>query len=397
MATIQSYITKSGERFFYQIYEGVDPKTRKPIFKKKRGFLTELDARLAAKNYEDNDGEENKIVDYSKLTFLDVYNEWWKLTSIGLKISTVATYESLFKNHILPVLGNWSIQSITKKDAQTFITDLMALVNDPDIELSRSTVQNIKIKTAQVFKYAIEMDYVGKNAFEFVVVPRSFNDLYAMDDEEQQRDFWYRDELLTMLNYFKEECENNVYMLFRLLVFSGARKGEILALKISDVNFDRSGIHIRKTLFYKKGYHLLKTKNYKTRFIPLDDITIHELNKHIANLIDTTKILAAENIKFNNDNFLFPRSNGEPQRLAMPNDELNKLYKKHPDLLKLKIHSFRHSYASALFAEGKPAKKVQALLGHKSIKETMDTYTHVILDYYDPEIEKDTLPLYNFI
>ncbi|HFQ6381651.1 TPA: tyrosine-type recombinase/integrase, partial [Listeria monocytogenes] len=63
----------------------------------------------------------------------------------------------------------------------------------------------------------------------------------------------------------------------------------------------------------------------------------------------------------------------------------------------LKIHSFRHSYASALFAEGKPAKKVQALLGHKSIKETMDTYTHVILDYYDPEIEKDTIPLYNFI
>ncbi|HEM0936758.1 TPA: tyrosine-type recombinase/integrase family protein, partial [Listeria monocytogenes] len=269
MATIQSYITKSGERFFYQIYEGVDPKTRKPIFKKKRGFLTELDARLAAKNYEDNEGEENKIVDYSKLTFLDVYNEWWKLTSIGLKISTVATYESLFKNHILPVLGKWSIQSITKKDAQTFITDLMSLVNNPEIELSRSTVQNIKIKTAQVFKYAMEMDYVGKNAFEFVVVPRSFNDLYAMDDEEQQRDFWYRDELLTMLNYFKEECENNVYMLFRLLVFSGARKGEILALKISDVNFDRSGIHIRKTLFYKKGYHLLKTKNYKTRFIPL--------------------------------------------------------------------------------------------------------------------------------
>ncbi|EUJ53826.1 site-specific integrase [Listeria fleischmannii] len=393
MATISKYTTKQGELYFYQIYQGRDSKTGKKKYITKRGFKTQKDAIIAADKKEKE--LQKGISTVYNFTFKEVYQEWFSTQERVLKPSTVDNYQSLFKNHVLPVMGSWYIKAITKQDAQKFINDMFNVPKNT--RLSRSTIQNIKIKTAEVFKYAAKMDYISLNTFEYVIVPREEEDFFALDDEAPARDFWYRDELLDILSCFKNDFDDWVYNLFRLLAFSGARKGEILALQTSDIDFSRKGVKINKTLYFKdKQFHLMKTKNKQTRFVPLDDITLHCLAKYIQSLEEKKKEAVKYNLEFANQNYLFPRDSGMPQRLAAPNDLLTQLFNKHDHIKKLKIHSFRHSYASALFAEGKPTKLIQQLLGHKAINVTMDVYTH-IAEYYDPEKEKYTEKMFHYL
>ncbi|MEF2293267.1 tyrosine-type recombinase/integrase, partial [Virgibacillus dokdonensis] len=59
------------------------------------------------------------------------------------------------------------------------------------------------------------------------------------------------------------------------------------------------------------------------------------------------------------------------------NDKLERIYQKNPELPQLKVHEFRHTHASLLFAARASIKDVQSRLGHTDIQTTMDIYTHV--------------------
>lgn len=300
----------------------------------------------------------------------------------------------MFKNHILPVMGSWILSGISKQDAQKFITDMTNI--EAGKKLSRSTIQNIKIKTSELFKYAAQMDYIESNPFEYVIVPKEEDDFLATDEEETKRNFLYKDELLELLNTFESNFDYSIFALFRLLAFSGARKGEILALKTNDIDFNRSGIKITKTLYFKDGeFYLMKTKNKQSRFVPLDDLTLQILKKHIKNLNEQKLEIQSLEMDYDDQQYLFPRQDGRPQRLAAPNEWLIQAYKK-TDMNVIKVHGLRHSYASMLFAEGKPPKKIQALLGHKSINITMDVYTH-ISEFYNAEQDTFEEKLFNHL
>ncbi|GAA0418858.1 hypothetical protein GCM10008934_07080 [Virgibacillus salarius] len=64
-------------------------------------------------------------------------------------------------------------------------------------------------------------------------------------------------------------------------------------------------------------------------------------------------------------------------RLAYLNEKLKRIYQKNPELPQIKIHAFRQTHASLLFAAGASIKDVQSRIGHTDIKTTMDIYTHV--------------------
>ncbi|WP_066321354.1 site-specific integrase [Bacillus sp. FJAT-29814] len=223
----------------------------------------------------------------------------------------------------------------------------------------------------------MKMDIISKNPLEHVTIPKREEEIIADTNEAEERNYWNKDEIKHFLSIANNEKELTLrdHLIFHLLIYTGARKGEVLALTWDDIDFNVGTIRFGKTLFFNKGKHYLqqpKTKQSK-RLIRLDTKSLSLLKRWRTSLIEAK--LASPNI-FDDNNLVFTRDDGLPLRLAYPNDKLKSIIKKH-NLHKITIHGLRHTHASLLFEAGASIKEVQERLGHSDFQMTMTIYTHV--------------------
>ncbi|WP_075218731.1 tyrosine-type recombinase/integrase, partial [Bacillus licheniformis] len=234
------------------------------------------------------------------------------------------------------------------------------------------SVQDVKIQANLVFKYALRMDYITKNPMEFVVIPKKEENF--LSQEEEKRNFWEKDEIKTFLEKAHSQLEQQDYVMFYVLVFTGMRKGELLALEWKDVDLKEKTINIKQTMFFEDGKEVIQTtkKYHSKRIITIDDHTAQTLKKWRTQ----QKEMLLSNGITSEAKYVLIRGDMRPLRLAYPNDLLNRMIAKNK-LHRITIHGFRHSHASILFEAGASIKEVQARLGHKEIQTTMNIYTHV--------------------
>lgn len=162
-----------------------------------------------------------------------------------------------------------------------------------------------------------------------------------------------------------QACKNNPYGNFYLiLLYTGLRRGELLALNKSDVNFENKTIMIDKTL--NDLGTITSTKNSKPRIIPILDVTIEPLKQAIKD----SKFERIFNITENpvTNNFVKIRKEMQAKDITM--------------------HSLRHTFATNCLEAGIPAKQVQTWLGHSSIDITLDNYSHIRANFEQKNAEK---------
>ncbi|MFP3420622.1 site-specific integrase [Bacillus sp. SIMBA_154] len=337
-----------------------DPISRKFKEKSKRGFPTKKAAQLAAAKVEQEIGTGTFITNNS-ITFKQVFDNWWTSHSKTLKPSTQYSLKSKFNKHILPRFGHLKIQNITKEYCQKMIDEIAEQID---------SVNDVKIQANQIFKYAVRMDYIAKNPMEHVIIPKKEADFLV---EEPKRNFWTKQEIKNFFNLAKITLNEQDYVMFHLLIYTGMRKGELLSLEWDDIDFDECTIFISKTLFFKEDKQIIqKAKTYQTRTIHIDTKTVDILKKW---RIQQQKQVLNSNDTLDIKNVL-TREDKRPLRLAYPNDKLESFIKTH-NLHPITVHGFRHTHASILFEAGATVKEVQVRLGHRDIKTTMNIYTHV--------------------
>lgn len=161
--------------------------------------------------------------------------------------------------------------------------------------------------------------------------------------------------------------------LFMLLLTTGARIGEILALRWTDVDFKQSTIHITRTVA-GKGYNPPKSKN-GVRKIPLDGGTVKQLSRHKV-LQGREKLLNGEG--YNPENLVFCTSDGWRTAYMVAWESFASITKK-SGLPNITPHGLRHTHATYLLRHGHSCKVVAERLGDTE-KSIMDTYSHVVLD-----------------
>lgn len=105
----------------------------------------------------------------------------------------------------------------------------------------------VKAYAAKVLNFAIKRGYLQTNPFALVDMPITSNKK-AFINEEETENFYIREQLIEFLSCLQKENNVKAYTLFRLLAFSGMRKGEALALKWNDLNFTTNEIRINKAL-----------------------------------------------------------------------------------------------------------------------------------------------------
>ncbi|MBU8787986.1 tyrosine-type recombinase/integrase [Bacillus sp. FSL K6-0138] len=361
MASFQQYKTKSGYKWLFKMGVGIDPKTGDRKTTTRRGFKTKKEAVAAAAEFQ-------KVIDSNALirkdlTFEDVFKEWWAVHSKTIKRSTRYSKLSKFNKHILPLFGKLKIKNITKAYCQKAINRIAQEIN---------SAQDVKIQANLVFKYALRMDYISTNPMAYVVIPKKEENF--LSDEEEKRNFWEKDEIKIFLDKAHSQLTQQDYVMFYVLIFTGMRKGELLALEWKDVDIKERTINIKQTLFFEDGKEVIQTakKYHSKRIITIDEQTAQILKKWRTQ----QKEMLLSNGITTEAKYVLIRDDMRPLRLAYPNDILNRIIAKNK-LHRITIHGFRHSHASILFEAGASLKEVQARLGHKEIQTTMNIYTHV--------------------
>lgn len=225
---IKSYKLANGEtRYKFQIYIGVDPSTGKSKGTTRRGFKTLKEAKdaMAKLQVEVIDGEfKNQRLE----TYRDVYLQWVENYEHTVQDSTFLKTVRIFEKHILPAMGDYRIEKIDIVTCQKF-------VNIWAKKLKRFRM--VKNYAAKVMTYAMKNGYISKNPFSLVEIPIVKKTVNL--DEEEHENFYTKEQLLELLQCFKNEDNFRNYVFFHLLAFTGMRKGELFALTFKDINFEK--------------------------------------------------------------------------------------------------------------------------------------------------------------
>lgn len=376
MASIKSYTTKHGKKLYkFQLYGGTNPQTGKPVHLSRSGFKTKKEATLEASRLE-LEISSGGIKQSNNITFGEVYNDWYETYINSVQESTFARTSAIFDNHILPYFGNKRIRTITIAQCQKAVNDWF--------KIAPFNYKKWYHYTTQVFDYAIRHTYMeNNNPAKLINIPRRRED-YG----DKPANFWSRNEIATFFSYIDpdEECEK--YTLFRVLAFTGVRRGECLALTWDDINFSKGTLRINKTLTQGlRGVQIIQAPKTRKgrRTIKLDDQTVTILKKWRREQRKYYLMLGFNTMQ--KGQLVFANTKNKDKSLNTPAKWLGTILK-HSNLKKITIHGFRHSHASALFSAGASIKEVQERLGHSDVKTTMDIYTHVTKEQNDEAVQK---------
>lgn len=162
-----------------------------------------------------------------------------------------------------------------------------------------------------------------------------------------------------------------------LIIYTGGRRGEILALRRGDLDFERSRLRITQDLVYtpdRGKYIEPRPKNKRRRYVSVPSNIMAELKAYLV-WRDAAGLVANE--KWEKYDLTFINVNGEPYNPDSITEWFARLSKKY-DLPHIHPHGFRHSVASALIFEGIDGVSVAGTLGHANANTTNKIYAHFI-------------------
>lgn len=296
------------------------------------------------------------------LYFLDNYKK------NEVKETTLSSYFAIYRKHIKgTILGRTKLKRITVNQLQCFY-------NDKSAEgYNAKTVKHIHIQVNSALNKAVQIRLIPENVNKYVVLPKR---------ESFEARILSKEEVSRILNEAREE---KLYPIIVLIIYTGLRKGEAMALKWEDIDFEERELRVKGSLCRvdigtgEDGnvihtYKVLSPKTVKSRrTIPLTDVAIDALR-----LQQERQMKMKEYYKdiYNDEDFVFARYDGRYLNQRGFMDEYHAFLKKYniPDI---RFHDLRHTFASLLLEAGESLKVIQELLGHSSINTTMDIYTHI--------------------
>ncbi|WP_336622566.1 site-specific integrase [Oenococcus sicerae] len=332
----------------------------------KSGYISNKEAVNAYRAYKIAEAHgELESQQVKRIKFNELAKEWLAMKEKDVKPSTYKKIEERYKLHIQPYFKGIYLDELTPIKAQKFVNGLAAkLVGYTD---SLDIVN-------QVYKKAVQYGYVKDNPFANVDKPRA-----KKAPSSASVKFYDVEQLRRFLNsayqlYAKDHYSR--YLFFRLLAFTGMRKGEALALNWSDVDFSNKTLSISKTVVTVENGEVVssepKTKA-SNRLMTLDDDTVSALAEWKLRQHDLYKTLGYESSPCN---YVFNSEVNSFISLSRPRAWARAIAKA-VDLPPIIIHGFRHTYATLAVQSGMDIKQLQYQLGHNDVHTTLQIYAEV--------------------
>ncbi len=292
-------------------------------------------------------------------TFKDVAVAYMKNIAPHLSISTARQRTSHLRAHLFPRFGDSSLMGVDNRTLQCFTTELLG-------RLSRKSILNVLGTLFAVLGYAKQCG--------IRVTDVSLGSIRLGGERETKEAVYFK---LNNAHRVIQEAREPYRTIFALAWATGFRAGELLGLRVADLDFDRKLIQPRSQADDRtRELRVLKTKKSSSA-IPMTDETIGMLRDYLKN-----------HWKDNPQGLLFPNRRDRPckranvvkfglwpilKRLGLPTHRFG-------------LHAFRHGLGTALADARVSPKVVQSILRHTDIKTTLRFYVHV-----DADVQREAL------
>ena len=292
-------------------------------------------------------------------------NQWMKtwLATCSGHLTHSSSYEraQYVRLYITPYIGEKLLKKLCPTDVRVLYNKLVQR------GLSDNTIRNTKNILHAALQQAVDDEVIRKNVAANIKPQHSLKDpkeIHALSDEEVSK-------LLDTIQ--------GTYWgpLFFVDLFTGMRKSEIIGLTWDCVDFEKKTIHLYRQLRLMEGmgvYEFTKLKNKKERTIYPPDC-VFDMLKFVQRRQYEQKLRLGE-LWNNPERFVFTLENGCHISHRGIFENFKKIAKQ-IGIPEMRLHDLRHSYATISIQNGVDPKTVSDMLGHATVKFTLDVYTHI--------------------
>jgi integrase len=283
--------------------------------------------------------------------FSEVARDWVEYKRLNIRETVYECYEGHVRIHFQE-LNEILINRITTATIEKYISVRQTQ------GININTLRKILVTLGQILSYAVRHKYIDHNPLRDAERPREQGNNHEDVDK------------ITILNpvqinsLLEQVTDQKYHNLFLTAIMTGARQGELLGLKWSDIDWKNKQVFIQRT-FNKGRFFTPKTKGSK-RKIDLSPTVVKELKRW--------KLACPTN----EPDLVFPNESGNPMNYS---NMVNRYF--HPGLKAaglpvIRFHDLRHTYASMLIEQGENLKYIQTQLGHSSPTVTLNVYAHLM-------------------
>lgn len=362
---MRGHIRKRGNKWAVIIPVGYDQKTKKTKYKW-FSYDTEDEAEKECARLitELNQGT---FIEPSKMTVAEYMDFWFEnYVESNTRKNTRDSYKYLINLHVKPEIGKLLLNKLQPLHIQQLLTkkSKSGRVDGKSGGLSSRSVKYIYSILREALKHAVKWKLLPQNPAEAVEIPRLTRKRVQVWTPEETRCF------------LKAAEDDKFYALFVLALFTGMRRGELLALKWQEIDFEKGVIQVNNTLSKQRTLETTKTEKSQRGVLVTENV-LDILRQHKLRQLEK-RIKVGQ--KYQDYGLIFCT------RLGTPLNAEN-LVKRHyfpiiekAGVRKINFHSLRHCSATLALANNVNIKIISERLGHSTIKTTADIYSHVSLE-----------------
>lgn len=296
-----------------------------------------------------------------RMTVQELYDEYMAVKKHEVRESTYGKAKRVLELHILPAFKEKQLHKLNNQTLQAWKKSCS------ETGAAIRTKQNWYKEFSALLNYGVRMSYLPKNPLTNV---GNFKDVY-FEMQQDKLQYYTPEQFLKYIATARENCATltdwGYYVFFSIAYYTGMRKGEINALKWSDL--EGSIIHVRRSIAQKlMGDDRETPPKNKSSYRDL------QIPAPLTKILDEHKARQQKTEQFTED---FRICGGIQCLRDTSLDLKNRKFSEQAGLPRIRIHDFRHSHASLLANEGINIQEIARRLGHSKIEITWNTYSHL--------------------